>query len=583
MQYTDAQILTVLRSVFSIPSFRSRQEEAVRAVLSGNDVVVVMPTGGGKSLCYQLPALLLDGITIVISPLISLMKDQVDKLRALGIAAAAINSSLDYRQLQQIVQDAEAGTLSLLYIAPERLESPAFLEVLQRLPVALLVVDEAHCISEWGHDFRKSYRKIPASYSYFLGGRPPIIALTATATPDVRQDIIRQLVLEDPMEIVTGFERPNIHYAVLETSQKDVRILDIIESVQASAIVYCSSRAKADVLAETLQRNGFQAEAYHAGLSIEQRTKVQSGFLAGDIECITATSAFGMGIDKPDIRVVIHHDMPATLEAYYQESGRAGRDGQVSLAILLYSKGDERVPEFLLSKNLPTRGDIRLVYETLISLAASLESPALPSLRITIDQLRLYCEVEGLPYKRVLEVLNDQEVIGVEQLRSSAEIVSITVLRDRIAQEKYLQRSKTPANIAVFKHCIANAPLKQTSFEEMAITLDLEKEDVIKALLSLEAKGLLELERQYSSNENVFLLSFPSSPLSWSEIEDRFDHLDERIEHSIDKLRAMSRYATAWECRSKMILEYFGQDRPIRPCGTCDVCRKRLQATDQGF
>src|SRR5579872_1331572 len=288
------QLEQALHHFFGISSFRPMQEEAISALLEGRDAFVVMPTGGGKSLCYQLPAIISDGTALVISPLISLMKDQADKLALLHVPAAAINSAQSFEDATAVLDKARSGELKLLYVSPERLESETFRALISEIHISFIAVDEAHCISEWGHDFRKSYRRIPQFYHVFANGRPPVIALTATATPDVREDIKEQLQLNKPLEIVTGFERPNIRYAVLREYQKDTELLDLTHSVDGSMIVYASSRNRADTIALHLRQSGFRADNYHAGMGNEARLRVQEAFLSGELQIIVATSAFGM-------------------------------------------------------------------------------------------------------------------------------------------------------------------------------------------------------------------------------------------------------------------------------------------------
>jgi ATP-dependent DNA helicase RecQ len=342
-EITDEILDRSLGEHFGLATFRPMQREAIRSVLDGRDALVVMPTGGGKSLCYQLPALLLDGVAIIVSPLIALMKDQVDNLKQHGIPAVALNSTMSFSEMRGTIGRAERGDLKIIFVAPERLESTLFKEELQRLKVSFIAIDEAHCISEWGHDFRTSYRRIPELYKSFPDGRPSIIALTATATPEVRADILRMLDLKEPLEIVTGFDRPNIYYGVLTKSNKFARLADLAKQTSPqSMIVYTASRLSAVKTADALRANGYRAAPYHAGLSADERKSTQQKFRSDEIAIIVATSAFGMGIDKPDIRAVVHFEIPATLEAYYQESGRAGRDGARAFGILLFDLNDAR-------------------------------------------------------------------------------------------------------------------------------------------------------------------------------------------------------------------------------------------------
>ncbi|MDJ0861264.1 MAG: DNA helicase RecQ [Gammaproteobacteria bacterium] len=336
---SDRDPLTTLRRVFGYTSFRPFQEQIIDALVRGQDAFVLMPTGGGKSLCYQIPALIRDGVGVVVSPLISLMKDQVDALRANGVSAAYLNSSLSPQGAREVLTRLHAGELELLYIAPERLMQPAFLERLHTLDLALLAIDEAHCVSQWGHDFRPEYVALGELRRHFPG--VPVIALTATADPQTRNDVALRLGLADATRYVAGFDRPNIRYTMLEKSRPYEQLKTFLATRrQETGIVYALSRKRVDEVAGRLQAEGIAAGAYHAGMSSENRQRMQEAFLRDEVRVIVATVAFGMGIDKPDVRYVVHYDLPKNIEGYYQETGRAGRDGLASEALLLYGLRD---------------------------------------------------------------------------------------------------------------------------------------------------------------------------------------------------------------------------------------------------
>lgn len=343
--------ISVLKDYFGHDSFRDGQEQIVDALLDGRDVLCIMPTGAGKSMCYQIPALLFDGVTIVVSPLISLMKDQVGSLVQSGVPAAYINSSLSYPQFLRVLSNTEHGKYKIIYVAPERLLTDGFLDTCKKIKISMVAVDEAHCVSQWGQDFRPSYLKI-ISFIKSLENRPIIGAFTATATNDVKEDIKKILRLENPFEITTGFDRPNLFFGVIKSSSKDEKLIDLIrERGDRSGIVYCATRKNVESVCELLCDNGFSATRYHAGLDEYERRKNQEDFVFDRKNIMVATNAFGMGIDKSNVTYVIHYNMPKNIESYYQEAGRAGRDGGEADCILLYSPKDVRLNRFMIENS----------------------------------------------------------------------------------------------------------------------------------------------------------------------------------------------------------------------------------------
>lgn len=342
-------MLRILTTVFGYEEFRPHQREIIDAVVKGRDTLAVMPTGAGKSLCYQIPALAMSGMTLVISPLISLMKDQVQVLKENGVAAEYLNSTLHTKEYFERLDQIEKGSVKLLYVAPERLDTPGFIERIARQRISFVAVDEAHCISQWGHDFRPSYRNIGALLEQ-LPARPKLAAFTATATKKVREDICAQLHLQDPYVKVTGFDRPNLYFSVEREVDKPAYLLAHLSN-DTSAIVYCATRKTVDEVYAFLTKNGIRTGRYHAGMQPEERQQMQNAFLQDAMPVMVATVAFGMGIDKPDVRRVIHYQMPGSLENYYQEAGRAGRDGEPADVTLLYAPGDIHTQRFLLMQS----------------------------------------------------------------------------------------------------------------------------------------------------------------------------------------------------------------------------------------
>ena len=389
--------LSVLKEYFGHDSFREGQNRITDSLLGGRDVLGIMPTGAGKSICYQVPALMFDSITIVISPLISLMKDQVSALVQSGVAAAYINSSLTHAQYLKVLQNTESGKYKIIYVAPERLCAPAFLGICRNLNISMVAVDEAHCVSQWGQDFRPSYLKIP-DFIDALNSRPVVGAFTATATGDVRDDIKTLLRLVSPLVVTTGFDRPNLFFSVMQPKNKSIELMKLIkERKNESGIVYCSTRKAVEEVCELLQKNGFAATRYHAGLDENERRRNQDDFVYDRATIMVATNAFGMGIDKSNVSFVIHYNMPKNMESYYQEAGRAGRDGRSADCILLYSAKDVRTNQFLINNSEPNP-----------DLTEDEQEEVRRRDRERLKQMTFYCTTHKCLRKFILEYFGDK-------------------------------------------------------------------------------------------------------------------------------------------------------------------------------
>lgn len=340
----------ILRRYFGYESFRNGQQELIDAILARRDCLGIMPTGSGKSLCFQIPAMLLNGTTIAVSPLISLMNDQITSLNRCGIPAICLNSTISEREIVEIYQNASNGAYKIIYVAPERLLNPRFLRLCGELTIPLVAVDEAHCVSQWGHNFRRSYLDIPR-FVQIAQTRPTVAAFTATATDTVKRDIARILALQSPLEVSTGYDRPNLYFDVRRPHDRDRELLGLLENLSGSAIVYCMTKRTTEAVCEMLRRNNIRAGLYHGGLSSEERIAAQSDFVCNHMRVMIATNAFGMGIDKSDVTLVVHYNMPLDLESYYQEAGRAGRNGSDARCVLLYDPSDVEMARYLIDNS----------------------------------------------------------------------------------------------------------------------------------------------------------------------------------------------------------------------------------------
>ena len=381
------KISKLLRGVFGVERLRDGQQQVIDSVLDGKDTLAIMPTGSGKSLCYQIPARMVDGTTVVVSPLISLMKDQLEKLESMGIRAAQVNSSLNREEEEAALEGIRSTFHEIVFCTPERLSNPDFLDVLRQVKIALVVIDEAHCISQWGHDFRPAYLEMSASIDAL--GKPPVLALTATATDDVVEDIGKQLGRSRLNVVNTGIYRPNLHYSVVQVTNNDeryARARELVHSYEGVGIIYAATVKAAEEMLEILEGAGESVTIYHGKLSANERKSNQDLFMNGERRVMVATNAFGMGIDKPDTRFVIHLQLPANLEAYYQESGRAGRDGLDADCTLLYFQDDKRVQQFFLVKHYPTSNDLKMIYEVVRGLAADAK-PTTAAIEEAIEEL----------------------------------------------------------------------------------------------------------------------------------------------------------------------------------------------------
>ena len=566
-----------LKKYFGYDHFRPLQEEIVQSVLDGRDTLALMPTGGGKSLCFQVPTMAMNGLCLVITPLIALMKDQVENLRKRDIRAAAIYTGMTYEQQKVALDNCQFGPYHFLYVSPERLESEEFRERLTRLPICLIAVDEAHCISQWGYDFRPSYLKIAEirdliksfNSSEFQNSKPentlahiPILALTATATPEVVGDIQTQLAFREKNVLRKSFLRSNLSYVVRETNKKADEIVHILSRVPGSAIVYVRNRQRTQEIAAYLNEKGISADFYHAGLNSKERSAKQEAWkTSGITRVIVATNAFGMGIDKPDVRMVIHHDLPDTIEAYFQEAGRAGRDEEKAFAVLLYDPtNDKAKARKRIADNFPDEEFLHTVYhKTCNYLQIGADSGEGATFFLNIYDLCSKMHLPILPTYSALHLLDQMGYFCFDEEQEIQPRVKIRVTRREL--EGY--------QLSIEQ----NTLLEHLMREYTGIFTDLQYihhlDDKHPDLVALAERRIID----YIPRTKANVLRLKVNRQAEIRIPEHFSL--QRKEHYTDKLKAMVEYAdNHLYCRSQVLLSYFGE-HDAAACGSCDVCRSK--------
>ena len=615
-----------LKTYFGYDDFRPLQEEIIQSVLDGRDTLALMPTGGGKSLCFQVPTMAMDGLCLVITPLIALMKDQVENLRKRDIHAAAIYTGMSFEQQKVALDNCQWGPYHFLYVSPERLESEEFRERLARLPICLIAVDEAHCISQWGYDFRPSYLKIAeirdlvvrqayrledaslqngSRAAYSLEARTiPILALTATATPDVVNDIQERLAFREKNVLRKSFHRPNLSYVVRQTNKKADEIVHILSRVPGSAIVYVRNRKRCQELAAYLNEQGLSADFYHAGLSSKERSakqeawkmfrersqdELQNGSKAAyslevrgeGTRIIVATNAFGMGIDKPDVRMVIHHDLPDTIEAYFQEAGRAGRDEQRAFAVLLYDPAkDKAKARKRITDNYPPKEFIADVYhKTCDFLGVGAGSGQGHTFMLPINDL---CRIMHLPILQTYAALHLLTQAGYINFQEEQEIqprVKILISRREINDYGLNSEQHQLLEILMRKYTGIFTDLQYVHIGDEAMRLSGERReakderqiDIHDLLVSLAQRHIIT----YIPHDTANTLTFTRERQTDIYLSNQI--YENHRQQYINKLKAMVEYAdNTLYCRSQLLLSYFGEnDADI--CGSCDVCRSKVR------
>jgi ATP-dependent DNA helicase RecQ len=544
--------LKVLKEIFGFDSFRPGQEEAIRAVLEGRDTLAVMPTGGGKSLCYQIPALMQESLTVIVSPLISLMKDQVDSLIQSSVAeAATLHSGLSAEERWEVERRVRAGEVKMLYVSPERLRSLEFVLSLRRAGVGLFVVDEAHCISEWGHNFRPDYLFLPRAIRDL--GSPPVLALTATATPRVRDDILRSLKMRSPKVVVTSFNRPNLTYRVLSAKEKKHKlplILDVIRSSPPPGIVYATTRKESEELAASLRRSGVDAAAYHAGMGAAERAGVQERFMTDELSVVVATVAFGMGVDKPNVRFVIHSSVPGSLPAYIQESGRAGRDGEEAQCVILYRSADLGRRKRLVTLGTAAEEEVGSFFRALAGVANGGRANVPPSALSALGGVDP--EAAGI----VLGSLEESGLIhrGYD-LWAEVEVRRLNEKGEGFREVMAAVHAALPGNGTI-------------GLPELARRAGVRPAVAQGALYRMMVDGTAGIIPR-GSVVDVRLRAPSLDGRSRRAIAAR---LKNRAAAAYAQIRDVETYVNVTTCRREYLLRYFGDLEKVAPCAGCDVC-----------
>jgi ATP-dependent DNA helicase RecQ len=575
------EIRELLNKYWGHTTFRSGQESIIESVLAGKDTLALLPTGGGKSICYQIPALAKPGLCIVVSPLIALMRDQVDNLNSRGIKALAINSAMNKREIDVALDNCVYGNYKFLYLSPERLETPIFKARVPKMNVNLIAVDEAHCISQWGYDFRPGYLKIEALREILPA--VPILALTATATREVVKDIQDKLLFRQPNVIGRSFERKNLAYVVQKQEDKLARLLKICTNIKGSGIVYVRNRKKTQEAADYLRSHGITADFYHAGLPPSVRDKRQESWMKNEVRVIACTNAFGMGIDKPDVRFVVHLDLPDCLEAYFQEAGRAGRDGNKAFAILLWNEQDTLELEDNVKNSFPPIPDIKKTYQAI----ANFYQLAIGSgFGQSFDfDIRRFCDTYDLKQLTVfnsLKFLERENYVGLTEAFFQPSRIHFSHGKDglykfQVANQKYdefiklLLRSYT----GMFEQYV------KISETEIARRAGMTRDEVIQLLGYLNQMQVLS----YIPQTELPQLIFTQERCDVKEIRISPEHHAERKQKALERMGRMILYCTSGQrCRSRQLLAYFGETEST-DCGHCDVCleQKQKQFTHEEF
>lgn len=576
-----SSIHQILKQYWGYHRFRPVQQEIIEAVLAGNDTLALLPTGGGKSICFQVPAMAMSGMCLVVSPLIALMKDQVFHLQQKGISAAAIFSGQPHRVTDTLLDNAVYGKIKFLYLSPERLANETFTSRMGKMPISLIAVDEAHCISQWGYDFRPPYLRIADIREKMKA--VPVIALTATATPEVAKDIQDKLLFKNGKIFQKSFVRNNLSYVVRQTANKEQTMLDVIQKVNGSGIVYVRNRKRSKEFASLLKKNGIAADYYHAGLEPNERSKKQEDWVNNKTRIICCTNAFGMGIDKPDVRVVVHMDLADSTEAYFQEAGRAGRDEKKAFAVQLFDAGDLAEIKQKISNGFPELQFIREVYDAICNqLQIAYGSGAGQSFDFELSLLadKMKCDIPKLLY--ALKILEQQEIIAVAEDTYKPALIQCVCTKDTLAQFQVNNKGAEPlikfilrTSEGVFQHLV---PIDE---QVVAVRLKMTIEEVLRQLHHLHQLKIFNFQPRKNKPQIMLIKARVKRE---SLLLDRI-FIEERKSDFENRLKGILSYTTnGVVCRTRTLVKYFGET-VAEDCGICDVCvsRKKSTLSDNDF
>ena len=572
--------IDILKQYWGYDAFRPLQEEIVESVASGRDTLGLMPTGGGKSLTFQVPAMAMNGMCLVVTPLVALMKDQVENLHRRNIRAAAVYTGMTHAEILQTLDNAVFEAYKFIYVSPERLASDVFLTKLRQMNISLLAVDEAHCISQWGYDFRPSYLKI-AEIREFLPD-VPVLALTATATPDVVDDIQEKLHFPQKNVFQKSFRRKNLAYVVRNTEKKEETLLNILEKVPGTSVVYVRNRKKTKEIAEFLTANGVGAEHFHAGLNHKTKDERQRRWKSGETRVIVCTNAFGMGIDKPDVRTVIHMDLPDTLEAYFQEAGRAGRDEQKAYAVLLYNKTDETKLKKRIADNFPPKETVRAVYEALgnylqLAVGAGLGE----SYAFDISDFCGKFHFPILVAYSCIKILQQAGYVELTDEEDSASLVWFCVKKDDLYRVKNSVEQEKLIHILLRSYTGLFTDFRAIHEETLCTRLGWTQDKLYQTMISLSNEKIIK----YVPRKKTPFLTFIQRREEASKLFLTKEIYDRPKEKYISRITAVLNYANEENiCRNKLLLSYFGE-KNADACGVCDVClkKKEMEISEEEF